>query len=191
MPLKPIETLLPNLVRKEHRSQALTNWELIAKHLAEASEENKRAVVATVLLETAGTFAPIREYGENDYFIRHYWLNPNVRKMLGNQSEHDAYDYCGRGFIQLTGRANYEKAGGALNLPLLSQPQLLLQPEPSARACAWFWNTHGLPELIAQVGKYKDAPSRERVWRMVRMRVNGGTNGLLSFLSHLEALGVK
>jgi predicted chitinase len=144
-----------------------------------------------VLIETAYTFAPICENGDTDYFTAHYWDDIAVRKALGNVVPTDAIEYHGRGFIQLTGRHNYEKCAGALNLPLMSQPELLLQPEASARACVWFWETHGLPEICNQVSKYKDAPSRERVWRMVRRKVNGGESGFLAFLSLLGALEIR
>ena len=196
MPLKPIEEVLPCLVIQKYRQAALLNWALISKTLAEQtheppSEEAKRALVATVLVETASRFEPIKEFGQEAYFRQLYWGNKATRQALGNISAHDAEDYCGRGFIQLTGRNNYEKCGAALNLPLLSQPELLLQPEPSARACVWFWQAHGLTDLCNQVRQYKDTAARERVWRHVRKVINGGDNGLFVFMAHLEALGVK
>ena len=196
MQLRAIEDLLPNLVRKECRVTALSNWALIYKSLAEQtleppSEESQRALVATILVETGSTFAPIKELGGEAYFRKNYWGNKAVREALGNITPTDAEDYCGRGFIQLTGRHNYEKCGGALNLPLLSQPQLLLEPEPSARACAWFGHAHGLIEICNSAKQYTDSAARERVWTRVRKVVNGGNNGLLVFLAHLQALGVK
>ena len=196
MPLKPIEEILPNLVKIQCRQKALSNWGIISQSLARQmhelpSEENKRALIATILVETASTFEPIHEFGSKEYFVKNYWEHKSTREALGNVVEADAVDYCGKGFIQLTGRANYERCAKALNMPLMSQPGLLMLPGPSADACVWFWTVNGLPELIQQVVKYKDTPNRERVWTQVRRKVNGGTNGLLPLLSHLEALGVK
>ena len=41
------------------------------------------------------------------------------RKDLGNIKKGDGKRYKGRGLIQLTGRANYQKIGEKLNLPLI------------------------------------------------------------------------
>ena len=195
--LQPIEKILPELVKPEHRERALFNWAILSRNLASQtpaklqSEENSRGFLATVLVETAHTLAPIKEMGGHDYLVKHYWLNKDVARVLGNIVESDAIDYCGKGFIQLTGRENYERAGGALNLPLLSCPHMLLNAERSALVAAWWWNQHGLPATIAQLEKYTDDFNRERVWEDVRRKVNGGRNGLLDFYRALSFLGVK
>lgn len=99
-------------------------------------------------------------------------------------------DYCGKGFIQLTGRHNYEKTGGALNLPLLSQPELLYEPEESALAAVHYWRTHGCDVWSVRASQQPDEPNRLRCWQKVRRLVNGGTNGLDAFLKDLRILGV-
>jgi len=43
-------------------------------------------------------------------------LYDNRRKDLGNQGKPDGKRYRGRGFIQLTGRFNYNKHGKAIGL---------------------------------------------------------------------------
>lgn len=63
---------------------------------------------------------------------------------LGNTAPGDGYRFRGRGLIQLTGRANYAAAGKALGLPLLQNPDLLLQPVNAARAACWFVSTRRL-----------------------------------------------
>lgn len=89
------------------------------------------------------------------------------RKDLGNTQPGDGKVFMGRGLIQITGRANYATAGAALNLPLLTQPQLLEQAGNAALSAAWFWNTKGLNALA-------DAGDFETITR----RINGGLNGL-------------
>lgn len=88
------------------------------------------------------------------------------RKDLGNTQPGDGARFKGRGLIQITGRENYRKAGAALGLPLLDQPELLEQAEWAATSAAWWWANHGLNEL-ADAGKF------EQITRVI----NGGLNG--------------
>lgn len=89
-----------------------------------------------------------------------------VRKDLGNTQPGDGARFKGRGLIQITGRENYRKAGAALGLPLLDQPELLEQAEWAAASAAWWWANHGLNEL-ADAGKFEQ----------ITRTINGGLNG--------------
>lgn len=89
------------------------------------------------------------------------------RADLGNTQPGDGQRFMGRGLIQITGRANYALAGAALNLPLLTQPELLEQTGNAALSAAWFWNVHGLNQL-ADAGAFET----------ITHRINGGLNGL-------------
>jgi len=86
---------------------------------------------------------------------------------LGNTSEEEASKYLGRGLIQLTGKDNYERCGSSIGVDLLSNPDLLLNPQYAALSAGWFWNKHGLNEL---------ADNQEH--GMITKRINGGTLGL-------------
>lgn len=66
------------------------------------------------------------------------------RGDLGNTQPGDGVRYKGRGPIQITGRGNYATCGAALNLDLISNPELLEIPENGCRASAWFWSVHGI-----------------------------------------------
>ncbi len=61
------------------------------------------------------------------------------RKDLGNTQPGDGIRYKGRGLIQLTGRANYEKYGQLMGLDLINNPELLEEPEFAALSAAYFW----------------------------------------------------
>lgn len=97
------------------------------------------------------------------------------RKDLGNVETGDGVRFKGRGLIQVTGRANYQKCGDALGLDLLLSPELLEEPANACRSAGWFWKSRGLNEL-ADKG---DASSITR-------RINGGLNGYASRLEYLN-----
>lgn len=88
------------------------------------------------------------------------------RKDLGNTQPGDGKRFMGRGLIQITGRANYARAVTALQLDLISHPELLEVPTNAARSAGWFWSKEGLNELA-------DADEFETITR----RINGGLNG--------------
>lgn len=76
------------------------------------------------------TFNPIEEVGGRIYLSK-YYLSPNLRRNLGNTQLSDAWNFKGRGYVQITGRANYTKFAGLLGLPLIVQPELALLPATS------------------------------------------------------------
>lgn len=64
---------------------------------------------------------------------------------MGNNDTGDGYKYRGRGFIQLTGKNNYSKYQGLTRLPILSNPDLLLNPKEAAIVSISYWkNTPGI-----------------------------------------------
>lgn len=91
--------------------------------------------LATSYHETAGTMQPVHEYGGDAYLRRNYDIQgarPDKARELGNLSPGDGVKYAGRGFVQLTGKGNYAKAGAALGVDLVSNPALALQPDIAA-----------------------------------------------------------
>lgn len=140
------------------------NWPVILHALDEFGinmDLVQVAVAATVAVETAFTFEPIQERGGNAYFTRLY----KKRVDLGNVLPGDGARYHGRGFVQLTGRANYRKVGNVLGVPLEESPDLALDPVISARALARYFGFRG----VAAAANAKD-------WRRTRLLVNGGYN---------------
>lgn len=83
--------------------------------------------LATAFLETAGTMQPISEYGGAAYFHKMYDIQgarPAKARELGNTSPGDGVKYHGRGYVQLTGKTNYERAGRELGFDLVGDPEL-------------------------------------------------------------------
>jgi len=89
------------------------------------------------------------------------------RKDLGNTKQGDGPRYKGRGFLQITGRKNYQMIGEALGLNLIDNPQLLEQPEWAVASAFWFWDRH----------KLNTWADKDDVVTITK-RINGGTNGL-------------
>lgn len=85
---------------------------------------------------------------------------------LGNVSPGEGWRYRGRGLIQLTGKDNYRECGKAIGLPLVDEPELLLEPGPAAMAAGWFWDRGRLNGLA-------DLGDLEAITR----KINGGMTG--------------
>jgi putative chitinase len=71
-----------------------------------------------------------------------------------------------RGLIQLTGRANYKRYGLLLDLDLINNPMLALEPINAIKIACEFWKQKGLNSLA-------DAGNISQITR----RINGGLNG--------------
>jgi len=72
---------------------------------------------------------------------------PKKAKALGNKKVGDGARFKGRGYIQLTGRYNYKRAGQALGLPLEAKPELVEKPEVAAKVAVWFWQNRVQPKV--------------------------------------------
>lgn len=84
---------------------------------------------------TGPTMQPIKEMGGYSYFQRMYDIEgerPYKAKELGNLTPGDGAMFCGRGFVQLTGRSNYQSQGDKHNIDLINDPDLMLTPGISA-----------------------------------------------------------
>ncbi len=91
--------------------------------------------LGTAWHETAHTMQPIKEYGGPRYFTRMYDVTgerANMAKRMGNVSPGDGPRYCGRGYVQLTWRVNYARAGQKLNVDLVGNPDMAMDPTIAA-----------------------------------------------------------
>lgn len=87
---------------------------------------------------------------------------------LGNRpGTDDGWNFRGRGLIELTGRAWYEKVGAATGLDLVEQPELMAAPDHALECAAAYWRIDGVNALAA-AGDFL----------AVTRRVNGGLTNL-------------
>lgn len=97
--------------------------------------------LATPAWETGRTMQPVREKGSGDHdgdglddYLERYDTG-RLAIALGNTPAHDGDGqlYAGRGYVQLTGLANYRRFGAELALPLVTDPDLALRTDVAAR----------------------------------------------------------
>lgn len=91
------------------------------------------------------------------------------RDDLGNVNAGDGYKYRGRGFIQLTGRANYKKYSKSIGADIVNSPDLVATNYFAETPCL-YWISRGL-------GKYATGSELSNIKSITR-RINGGFNGL-------------
>jgi putative chitinase len=96
----------------------------------------------------------------------------------GPEASGDGYRYRGRGYIQLTGKVNYQEFGKAINENIASTPDKVATHYPLLSA-AWFFHKNGIHKIA-------DKGNTELVVTLVTKRVNGGTNGLADRLAHFK-----
>jgi predicted chitinase len=90
------------------------------------------------------------------------------RKDLGNIQTGDGVKFKGRGYIQLTGRANYTQFKKGVTDDIITNP-IVVESKYPAETAAWFWKTR----------KFNDFANDDSVatLKKVTKRVNGGYNG--------------
>ena len=131
--------------------------------------------LATIRAETPG-FAPISE-GQSRFNTSpggHPFDLYDHRRDLGNLEYGDGEKFKGRGFIRLTGRANYQRYSAALGLgtKLVDNPDLANDAAIAAKLLSSFLRDK--ERVIKEALLEKDL-------KLARKLVNGGSHGLEPF----------
>lgn len=133
--------------------------------------------LGTAFHETQFTMQPIREFGGNAYFFRMYdpgSLVPRraaIARSMGAQPG-DGVVFYGRGYVQLTWRANYAKMGQVFGIDLTSSATAadqVLQAELAAKIMF-----KGMEEgsfTGKKLGDYFNADTEN--WKNARRIING------------------
>jgi putative chitinase len=96
----------------------------------------------------------------------------------GAQASGDGFKFRGRGYIQLTGKTNYQAFDKTVEDNIEANPDLVATKYPLLSA-AWFWSKNGL-NAIADTG------ASDEVVTKITKRVNGGTIGLADRIAHFK-----
>jgi len=88
----------------------------------------------------------------------------------GPEASGDGWKYHGRGYIQLTGKVNYQAFTNSIGEDCISNPDLVATKYPLASA-GWFWHDRGL-NGVADKGATAD------IVKIITRSVNGGYLGL-------------
>ena len=135
--------------------------------------------LATAYHETAHTMQPIVERGVGDtdgdgwdeWFDKYDVGRKAIE--LGNTpaADGDGHRYRGRGYVQLTGLANYRRAQDKLGLPFVSDPDLALKPDAAAAIMrrgmeeGWFTGK--------ALSAYLQSPATQAQFKNARRVING------------------
>lgn len=139
-------------------------------HYAEQYHINTKLRWAHFLAQIAhesGEMKYTHELGRTSYFLK--YETGKLGKTLGNTHKGDGARYKGRGFIQLTGRANYTKFSADSKIDVVNRPDEVENPQLCVMVSMWYWDTHGCNEASDDDDIVK-----------VTKKVNGGINGLKS-----------
>lgn len=85
----------------------------------------------------------------------------------GGVNSGDGWKFKGKGFIQITGRANYTELSKDTGIDFIGNPDLLLEEPNAILSALWFWNKKN-------INKYADKDDIKGVTKAI----NGGYNGL-------------
>ena len=122
-----------------------------------------------------GLMTTFKKYFPNEELAKQYERKPEKianrvyanRMANGPEESGDGYRFCGRGLIQLTGRANYTKFAQDLGIGIDETVAYLETPNGAVSSAGWFWDNNKLNQFCD-----KDD------FVTLTKRINGGTIGL-------------
>jgi len=162
--------------------QALPDYEIntpqrIAAFLAQCAHESGgfTAIQENLNYKAESLVRVWPKYFPNMDIAKQYAHNPEkianraYANRMGNGPEEsgDGWAHCGRGLIQLTGRANYQAFADSIETKIEDVTEYLKTFEGCVQSACWFWENNNL-------NKWADAGDIEKMTKII----NGGTLGL-------------
>ena len=154
-PLTPIVTSKKSTPGGQYGESSL----LAAMSRAGIVDPTERAMFLAQMAHESGNFRYDEEIASGQAY--------EGRSDLGNTQPGDGVRYKGRGYIQLTGRANYRDYGNRLGVDLENNPDLAKDPNIAADIAIAYWQQR-VDRNAARAGDV----------RTVTKNINGGLNGL-------------
>jgi putative chitinase len=152
----------------------------LAHFLSQCGHESGgfRFIVENLNYSVKGLMTTFKKYFPTESLAKKYERNPEKiankvyanRMQNGNEASGDGYRFRGRGYIQLTGKANYIEFGKVIKEDLTKNSDLVSIKYPLLSA-GWFFYTN-------KIHKIADGGSSRVVIENVTRRVNGGLNGI-------------
>jgi putative chitinase len=160
----------------------------LAHFLAQCGHESGgfRLTKENLNYSAKGLMSIFKKYFPTEALAKQYERKPEkiANKVYGGrmgngpEASGDGAKYCGRGYIQLTGKDNYAAFAKSIGEDTVANPQLVAEKYPLASA-AWFFYKNGLHKIA------DEGPS-DAVVTKVTKRVNGGTIGLPDRIKHFK-----
>ncbi len=173
------------------RAQGVTNNKREAMLIGQCAHESAQFTArfenlnysASALLALFGKYFS-GEAGANQFARKPQKIaNRIYGNRMGNSDEAsgEGYLYRGRGYLQLTGKSNYQKYGNLLGLDLIANPDLVADPVASWQIAALYCANR------TKHGKnlFEWADSGDTL--MVTKGINGGTHGLTDRINKTNA----
>lgn len=160
----------------------------LAHFLAQCGHESGgfRLTKENLNYSAKGLMGIFKKYFPTEALANQYARQPAkiANKVYGNrmgngpESSGEGAKFCGRGYIQLTGKENYTAFGKSINEDILSNPDKVASGYALLSA-AWFFSKNGLHKMA-------DEGAGDAVVTKITKRVNGGTIGLADRIKHFK-----
>jgi putative chitinase len=160
----------------------------LAHFLAQCGHESGgfRLTKENLNYSAKGLMGIFKKYFPTEALAKQYERKPEkiANKVYGNrmgngaEATGDGAKYCGRGYIQLTGKDNYTAFGKSINEDIAANPTVVAE-KYALLSAAWFFNKNKL-HIMA------DGGATDAVVTSITKRVNGGTIGLPDRIKHFK-----
>jgi putative chitinase len=160
----------------------------LAHFLAQCGHESGgfRLTKENLNYSAKGLMGIFKKYFPTEILAKQYERKPEkiANKVYGNrmgngaEATGDGAKFCGRGYIQLTGKDNYTAFGKSINEDIASNPTVVAE-KYALLSAAWFFNKNKL-HIMA------DGGATDAVVTSITKRVNGGTIGLADRIKHFK-----
>ncbi len=160
----------------------------LAHFLAQCGHESGgfRATQENLNYSAKGLMGIFKKYFPTEALAKQYERKPEMiaskvyadRMGNGNEASKEGYKFRGRGYIQLTGKANYTAFGKAIGEDMVANPDKVAS-HYALLSAAWFFHKNGLHKMA-------DGGATDAVVTSITKRVNGGTIGLADRIKHFK-----